>query len=401
MKLGFFFIVLCFSIAIISYMTYNINEYLGNSLELREINYSNKKCHSINIQTTLNHMIPFNNKYLISSEYNSLEIYDFKSYLNNKINNEHIYLVNILTEKFSKVKIVDFPKDVPFHPHGLSLYKKSEQDYILYILNHAVNYIYEGEERIEIININYNPHKEEELYFIYDTSIILPKEYFLKIDSISVINENIFYFTTNSPSSSPRDSDELSDIKKYIYYIGYDYLKHFFTILNIKKCFVYIYNKKNVGNEINVVPNSESLLNKGIAYDKKRNLLYVVKAMEKKLNIFEIIENNEYRTKFIKSIPILYVGNNIYYDENKDLIYIGINGKMNDYESIVNAYKRNNNFDEIKIFSGYEIIDPNNNYSINELMLMNNEFKWVTSSIQINGKNYMNSIFTGGIYVCE
>ena len=400
MKLGFFFIVLCFGIAIISYMTYNINEYMGNSLELREINYSNKKCHLINMQTTLSHMIPFDNKYLISSEYKSLDVYDFKSYLNNKINNENIYLINILTGKFSKVKIVDFPKNIPFHPHGLSLYKKTEQDYILYILNHAVNYFYEGEERIEIININYNPNKEE-INFIYDNSIILPKEYFLRIDSISVINEDIFYFTTSSPTLSPRNSEELSDIKKYLLYIGYDYLKHFFTILNIKKSYVYIYNKKNIGNEINIVSNSESLLNKGITYDEKRNLLYVVKAMEKKLNIFEIIDNKEHSTKFIKSIPILYVGNNIYYDKNKDLIYIGINGKMSEYDSIVNSYKKCNNFDEIRTFSGYEIIDPNNNYSINELMLMKSDFKWVSSSIQIDRKNYMSSIFTNGIYVCE
>ena len=60
MKLGLFFIILCFSIGIISYMTYNINEYMGNSLELREINSSNKKCHTINIPTTFNHLIPLN-----------------------------------------------------------------------------------------------------------------------------------------------------------------------------------------------------------------------------------------------------------------------------------------------------------------------------------------------------
>ena len=69
MKLGIFFIILSFSIGIISYITYNINVYYGNSLELREINHSNKKCHTIGIPTTLNNLIPFNNKYLIASEF--------------------------------------------------------------------------------------------------------------------------------------------------------------------------------------------------------------------------------------------------------------------------------------------------------------------------------------------
>ena len=400
MKLGLFFLILCFSIGIISYITYNINEYLGNPLELKEINYSNKKCHSIGIPTTLNNIIPLNNKYLIASEYKFLDIYNFKSYLYNKIHDEHIYLININTEKYSKAKIVDFPKNIPFHPQGLSLYKKSNEDFILYVLNHAVSVVYEGEERIEKINVKYNI-KNEEVNMIYDSSIILPQEYFLRVDSINAINEDIFYFTTNSPFPSQIDSDSFFDIKNKIIYTAYEYLKPFMTMLNIKKCYAYIYNKKNAGNETSIISNSESLLNKGIAYDKKRKLLYVVKAMEKKLSIFEVDKDDEYQTKFIKSIPTLYVGNNAYYDENEDLIYIGINGKMNEFDFIVNSYQKNNKFEEVEIFSGYEIIDPNNNYSISELMVMKSQYKWVTSSIQIKDKNYMSSIFTNGIYVCE
>ena len=171
-------------------------------------------------------------------------------------------------------------------------------------------------------------------------------------------------------------------------------------MLNIKKCYAYIYNEKNVGNEISIIDNSESLLNTGIAFDKKRKLLYVVKSMEKKLFIFEVNKDDE-KNNFVKYIPILYVGNNVYYDENEDLIYIGINGKMNEFDSIVNSYKKNNNFDNIETFSGYEIIDPNSNYSIKELMVMKSQFKWVSSSIQNKEKNYMSSIFSKGIYVCE
>ena len=401
MKLGLFFIILCLGMILISYITYNINVLMGNNLELNEINFSSKKCHLITIPTTLNQIISLNNKFLIGSEYKSFGLYTFKSYLTNKVYDENLYLINIKTEKFSKLKIVDFPKKVPFHPHGLSLYKKSEENYILYVVNHAVSETYEGQERIEKININYN-HKSEELTLIYDSAIILSKEYFLKVDSISVINEDIFYFTTNSPFPSPTDSDDLLDIKNKIIYSGYEYLQTFMTMLNIKKCFVYSYNKNNPGNETDIISNSESLLNKGIAYDKKRNLLYVINAMEKKLSIFEIDFNyGDYETKLKKSVPILYVGNNIYYDENADLIYIGIDGKMDEYNSIVNSYIKNKNLEEVNTFSGYEIIDPNNNYSISDLMLMKSDFKWVSSSIQINENNYMSSIFTNGIYVCQ
>ena len=123
--------------------------------------------------------------------------------------------------------------------------------------------------------------------------------------------------------------------------------------------------------------------------------------MEKELNVFEVHYDNDYYTKLIKKIPILYVGNNIYYDENKDLIYIGINGKMNEYYAIIDSYKKNNNFDKVDVYSGYEIIDPKNNYSINELMIMKNDYKWVSSAIETNDNIYMNSIFTNVIYTCE
>lgn len=383
-------------------MTYNINQYMGNSLELRELNASNKKCYKINIHTTLNNLIPFKNKFLIGSEYRPFELYAFHSYLDNKVYNDNIYLINLKNEKYSKIKIIDFPKQVPFHPHGLSLYKKSENDYILYILNHAIDYIYEGEERIEKINIKYEP-KDDEIKMYYNSSIILPNEFFLKVDSIAIVNEDVFYFTTNNPFPSPRDSEEILDITNKVLYFAYDYLKLFMTMINIKKCYVYMYNKKNIGNEISLIDNSSSLLNKGIAFDKKRNLLYVINSMEKELKIFEIKENKEYEfsTKFIKTIPILYVGNNIYYDNEKDQIYIGINGKMNEYDSIINSYKKNKNYKDVVTYSGFEILSPKNDYSISELTLMKNEYKIVSSSIQVNDKNYMSSIYTQGVYVCS
>ena len=142
------------------------------------------------------------------------------------------------TEKYSKVKIIDFPKNIPFHPQSLSLYKKSEKEYILYILNHAVSDIIDGKERIEKIIVNYNPRKEE-ISMIYDSSILLPNEYFLKIDSIHAINEDIFYFTTNTPFPSPRESDDLLDIKNYLINFAYDLLKPIMIMLNIKAYLLY------------------------------------------------------------------------------------------------------------------------------------------------------------------
>ena len=57
MKVELFFIFLCISIPFISFMTNNVNEYMGNSLELKEIN-SQRKSSLIDIPTSINYIIP-------------------------------------------------------------------------------------------------------------------------------------------------------------------------------------------------------------------------------------------------------------------------------------------------------------------------------------------------------
>ena len=394
MKVELFFIFLCISVLFISYMTYNINEYMGNSLELKEIN-SQKKFNSINIPTSINYIIPINNKYLIANEYKP-ETYLFNLYLNNKVDNDRIFSINIENNEFNEIKINNFPERVPFHPHSMSLYITPEKNYILYILNHAVNYNYEGQERIEKFFLRFESKK---ISLTYIDTIILPDEFFLRIESISAINEDLFYFTTNTQYENPKDSDELLGIQSYINYLKNKLLKIINPMLNIKQCFLYLYDKENKENEISIVENSQSTIYGGITFDNKRNLLYAIKPTEKKMSVFEI---NKKETKLIKTIPILYVGNNIFYDSKDDKIYIGINGKKSEEESIINKLKDNKNLENVVSFSGYEIINPEDDFSISDIMIMKNDsFKWINSAVENKGKIYMSSIYSKGIFISE
>ena len=394
MKVELFFIFLCISVLFISYMTYNINEYMGNSLELKEIN-SQKKFNSINIPTSINYIIPINNKYLIANEYKP-ETYLFNLYLNNKVDNDRIFSINIENNEFNEIKLNNFPERVPFHPHSMSLYITQEKNYILYILNHAVNYNYEGQERIEKFFLRFESKK---ISLTYIDTIILPDEFFLRIESISAINEDLFYFTTNTQYENPKDSDELLGIQSYINYLKNKLLKIINPMLNIKQCFLYLYDKENKENEISIVENSQSTIYAGITFDNKRNLLYAIKPTEKKMSVFEI---NKKETKLIKTIPILYVGNNIFYDSKDDKIYIGINGKKSEEESIINKLKENKNLENVVSFSGYEVINPEDDFSISDIMIMKNDsFKWINSAVENKGKIYMSSIYSKGIFISE
>ena len=331
MKIELFFIFLCSVILFISYMTYNINLYMGYSLDLKEIN-SQKKNYKIEVPTTINNLIKIKEKYLIACEFKPLDLYINNLYLRNIIENEKIYLINTENEKFSEIKIKKFPDKIPFHPHGISLFITEQNNYILYILNHAVNYDYEGQERVEKFNIIFEGNS---ISLIYDSSIILPDEFFLRVDSIIFLKEDKLIFTTNKAYEIPKDSDELIDSFTYLYYKMNNILEIINPFINIKKCFIYLYDKE----EISIIDNSQSISYRGIAYDNKRKLLYVVKPYEKEINIFEE-NNNEF--KLIKTISTLYVGNNIFYDNKNDIIILGINGKKSEEETIIKKIKNNN-----------------------------------------------------------
>ena len=392
MKIELFFLFLCASGILISYMTKNINKYSGNSFELREIN-SLQKNYTIDIPTSLNYLIPINNKYLLGCEYRP-EVYNKNLYLIDKIENEKIYSINIENNEYKEIKINDFPESVPFHPHGMSLYLTKEKNYILYVLNHAVNYNYEGQERIEKFIIRFESKK---ISLNYERTIKLPDKYFLRIESITAIDENLFFFTTNSAFENPRDSDELIDFKQKLKYMKNNLLKIISPMLNIKNCYVYLYNNEN--KEISIVDKSEAIIYGGITFDTKRNLLYAIKPMEKEMNIFSI---NNGHAELIKTLPTLYVGNNIFYDNNDDKIYIGINGKKSEEELLIKTLNNNKNIENIKTFSGYEILNPADDYGINDLMIMkDNNFKWINSAIKVNEKIYMSSIYSKGIFICE
>ena len=391
MKIELFFIFLCSVILFISYMTYNINLYMGYSLDLKEIN-SQKKNYKIEVPTTINNLIKIKEKYLIACEFKPLDLYINNLYLRNIIENEKIYLINTENEKFSEIKIKKFPDKIPFHPHGISLFITEQNNYILYILNHAVNYDYVGQERVEKFNIIFEGNS---ISLIYDSSIILPDEFFLRVDSIIFLKEDKFIFTTNKAYEIPKDSDELIDSFTYLYYKMNNILEIINPFINIKKCFIYLYDKE----EISIIDNSQSISYRGIAYDNKRKLLYVVKPYEKEINIFEE-NNNEF--KLIKTISTLYVGNNIFYDNKNDIIILGINGKKSEEETIIKKIKNNNSIENVETYSGYEILNPENNYSIGDLMLMKKkDFKWINSAVYIKGKIYMSSIYSKGILVYE
>ena len=74
--------------------------------------------------TTINNMIPINNKYILACEYKP-KIYIQNLHLTDKIDNEKLYLINTENNEYEEILLKDYPENIPFHPQSMSLYIKN------------------------------------------------------------------------------------------------------------------------------------------------------------------------------------------------------------------------------------------------------------------------------------
>ena len=304
------------------------------------------------------------------------------------------------------MNIENFPKNIPFHPHGISLYKVSLDKYYLYIINHSINPNQkENEERIEkvLLTINNKNSNSEKLLLSFKNTVSLPKNFFGTLNSLAVVNLYTIYFTTQNyfslPSFSHDNKSDINSLYQIIKFKLYDWLNILFQKLNLKKSYLYSYNWDN--GKINLIPNSEGLSNHGLAFNIDKSILYMSRTIEKDIKIFEISRNDPTKALLINTVKTIYNVGNIFYDNKNEKIYAGIYGSYMERKNLENNYIKNGNFDEVTTFGGFEEIDINNNYEISYILLIKDEFKGVSSGIKINNNIYLSSPYQNGLLIYE
>jgi hypothetical protein len=380
------------------YIRYNEDLVFGANTHLNEININNRNFQHINSDLPLSHIIKLTDNLLICSGINIPQIYITKQYLSDDINNGGIYLYNIKKKEFELIEIENYPSKLPFHPHGLSLYKENHENYYLYVINHLIkDDPQKNAEKIEKFRLNIN---KDTITLDYKNTFLLPQEYFGTLNSIAAVNQNIIYFTTESSFSLPCYSKNDINVIKYLYLVKYkiyEYLNILFRKLNIKKTYLYSYDCE--ANEINFIYNSEGVSNKGLAYDAKNSLLYMVRAFEKDIKVFEISRNVPSNALFIKRIKTIYNMENIYYDSENQKIYGGIYGSINELKELDYNYINDGNFDSVETFGGFEEIDTQKGYEISDIILFKNELKGISSAIKINNEIYFSSTYQNELLI--
>lgn len=392
------FVLLGIIVLLISYIIINQITYFSENTNLNEVNIKNRNYSFIKSSLPITNIIKINNELLIGSGLQYPQIYFTKEYLSDPINDDSLFLYDIKKKELQKLTIENFPKDISFHPHGISLYKADSHLYYLLIINHSINFEKQHcEERIEKVLLKIN---KSNISLEFKNSIILPQQYFGTLNSVVMINLNTIYFTTHSyfplPFSSFGEENILNMLEKNKFKL-YGYLNILLQKLNIKKTYLYSYNLDN--GKINVIQNSEGASNYGLTYNEEKSILYMARSFEKDIKIFEISRNDPTKALLIKTVKTIYNVGNIFYDNENEKIYAGIYGTNMELINLEKSFIQDENFDKVTTFGGFEEIDIKNKYEISDIILMKNGIKGISSAIKINDQIYLSSLCQNGILI--
>ena len=371
-----------FLILLISYVAYNFNKNFLSPLPTEQIGIENKKCKNIKSDYTYEDLIKLNENILIAPTYNSY----FYDYLyGKKLTNGKIFALNLKNEEFFEVPLKNFPKNITFEPLAVDILNQK----YLFVINHRKSYDFSNEQ-IEVFKISLTGKKGIELE--YFKSIILPNNFLLTLNAIGVKDLDTFYFTTWQVFGAPNTPKE---INSFLGKIWFKFKQKFLMIslfLNLKFTNVYIYHKGT----IKKIENSDAIFNNGLTLDKDNNLLYAVRSIEKDIKVYKISEKGD-DAKLVKTMPIPYITDNIYYHNGK--LNLGINHYMMSNKNIKDEIMKGNDAKNITHFSGFMEINTQND-KITDILLQD-AFKGVSSGIKINNKIIMTSIAFKGIYICQ
>ena len=372
-----------FFIIFLSFLIYNFSIKLEFFKNVSEINIKEKKCHKIFYKNSIKDFIFLDENSIIASSLNIPFLFHKLIYLEDHfLPNDNMLYFNIDTEELKEIHIKNFPKNISFHPHGINLYKNK----YIYIINHSFNYI-KSYERIEIVEIIKENNIFKELKYL--KSIILPDNYFGTLNSLTVVSNEVIYFTTSKPFHMPNGEKEfhLFHILRFKFGILIS------TIFNLKLTGMYQYYKGS----LKLIEESKGIVNNGITYDNKKKLIYLAQTLDKQFLVFDV--KNELKPNLIIKKKCDYAYDNLIINKTNGFIYAGIIGKIYNFLITTKYYGKYRSWDNFDFYGGFEEIDINNN-SIKIHHMSKNLLRGISSGIFINNKQILIANLEGGILLC-
>lgn len=366
-----------FVILVISYMSYNELTILDYFKQNEKINSSKSQdCKIIPSENPIETFIPLTNNLFIGGSTNYKERFRNLKYLNHIYEKGSIIVLDKNKEKIFDIEIENFPKNMPISPDGMDYYNGK-----LYVINHA----YLEGERIEVFKVSLYPLK-----LIYEKTFKFGDKYFGKFNSITVINNDIFYVSEWLTIPLPLKKN-ISLIEKFLLKY-YDFLKR---ALKLRFCAMIKFNMKS--NTLEKIDNSYGIANNGITYDRENKLLYLAQTFDKNIKVFKLDEKGEV-DKFLRNIPTEYGLDNLFYDNKTKLLYAAILGNL---KISFDYYDPNKNVSRDKIYGGLLVYEPNKSDKVVYTFLQNDFMIEVTHGIIEDDNIYLSSACDNGILRCK
>lgn len=365
---------------LISYAFYNILTISEYFKEIKESELSTDKCLKINSRLPIEDFVKYNDEYLIgaSAHYHTLQKFIQKG----QINKGTMVSFNLKTNQLQELPINNFPEGVPFFPHGIDLFNK---EYI-YIINHSFTEQYS--ERVEVVKIIPSP-----LSLVYVKSFVLPLSFTGTLNSIGVIEEDNFYFSTYKSSTPLQTGNPIVDYARTVYS---KYIRFVQVLFNFKMTHLYNYNRGT----IKVVPGTKSLVGNGIAYIPSRRLLYFAQTLEKQIFLFKVSDDKK-TINLQKIIKLDYAIDNLFFDPKTEKISVGIIGKVFNYVKYSTQALNKEKVEYDEVYGGLVEIDTKKNDSVVYVNIIKGQLRGISSGFRNNNKVYYVSPEESGILICK
>jgi len=416
-------------VLIISFVAYNFYYILDPWRQLNEVN--SNKCRVKKGIIGAEDIVKVG-KFLITAGDDRIKLWEHPAYLFAKTIDGGLYLIDPITENIKQLNLEGFPKDIAFHPHGIYAVNNT-----IYVINHAYS---KGGERVEVFGIKQtndgdkagdkagvtsgdtenkaeNPdtqtenkeNKDNIIENSFETFEIVYK-YSIKFDNIhsgrfndlavteSNENNDEFYITSYLAFPDPIKGKDTATNK-------FSKFKNF-AVIGLQLSWSYVYYCKGltpsgIANCTHIISErSNSVMNNGIEYDAKKNILYVAMTFEKSVRVFKIDENDRSVLHYERDIYLKNNPDNILLDTDTNTLISGVTGKISDLMKFAENSVKNLATEGDKCWCGVERI----NLDINEteiIVMQNKLICGISSAIQVKNKVFIGSCADEGVLICE
>jgi len=306
-----------------------------------------------------------------------------------------IYVINPDTESFRKLKLINFPKEIGFRPHGIS-YK----DGFLYVINHAFS---QGGERVEVFKHPTHDSSSPDLSYDgmeleYRYSIPFDDYHLGRLNDLTVTNtdehNDEIYITHSSPVTDSKEGRDVSLLGK---------IKNlFFIAFKIKNTYVYYCKGINESGKAKckAILGTQAEMNNGINYNSKKDYIYVAKTVDKKLTTYKIDEKDRSVLHLIKEIDLRFYPDNIDFNEEDHSLTIGVFNRGIDFLNWLDLYEKNKHIVSNFTYWGGAISVNIFTYKTKTIIMQKDKLAATSVGVQVGKKIVLGSFSDDGILFC-